>query len=621
MGVNQVSFTKRGRTARTAGGVILATSLLAFGLVTAATGSSSAAPISAQIAATCRGANAKSNASLDLAAVITGTNTVAVSLKATAADIPESAAIGESVDSTFNWSATLAQSLIDAAATLKTDVTISNIKSQMLVKGPSSVPTFDSSAPQITLTPVAGTASELSLGSIGGPITTTGGGILTYRVASVSLTASLIAIGDEPTEIDLICTPDGSNLLAKTSVKDPDAPTFTPEIIPLATTAGGVATVDLLGGNPPIITEGKTPLLPESLKIVEFPAAGDATINDGVFSFTAPADAGTYSTTVEICGAPKTTSGEAGVSEVQNLQLGANWTPVGTGGGLPILGQAFNPRPVAFSLKVAEKETKLIWVSENVLAPALFPVPLGGRVPTPENWAPEGSAGLVNQYATETRYTGVSAAKVQSALEALPTIGAGNVIVTDLKNDPARESLITDLRVEFVGSLAESDVPDIKLGQWYSVPPQETLSRINTTLNGLLGSLGGDTTAPPAPPGPLDDLTGPEADKYIGDKILASIGGGPGVTPEEWSAWIDIRIVQPVTDAAPAILAFLNGLFPKLINSTTVTQGEAPASPQRLCSQGIIDVTVTAGVLGITLENSGAQVAGTSDTQGLGFVG
>jgi hypothetical protein len=241
----------------------------------------------------------------------------------------------------------------------------------------------------------------------------------------------------------------------------------------------------------------------------------------------------------------------------------------------------------------------------------------------------------VSQYATETRYTGVSAAKVQAALEALPSIGAGNVIVTDLKNDPARESLITDLRVEFVGSLAQTDVPDIKLGQWYSVPPQEALTRINTTLNGLLGSLAGDPTAPPAPAGPLDGLTGPQADKYIGDKILASIGGGPGVTPEEWSAWIDIRIVKPVTDAAPAILAFLNGLFPKLINSTTVTQGEAPSTPEQLCSQGIIDVSVTAGVLGITLERSGtqvsgtdaqvtrtnAQVAGTSNTQGLGFVG
>jgi hypothetical protein len=620
MGVNQVSFTKRGRTARTAGGVILATSLLAFGLVTAATGNSSAASISAQIAATCRGANAASNANLDLAAVITGSNTVGVTLKATAADIPESAAIGDTFDSAFNWSATLAQSLINAAAGLQTPVTISNIKSQMLIKGPSSESVFDSNAPDITLTPVADTASELSLGSIGGPITTTGGGILTYRVASVSLTTSLKAVGQD-ISIDLICTPDGSNLLAKTSVKDPDAPTFTPEIIPLDTTAGGVATVDLLGGNSPIITPGKTPLLPETLEIVERPAAGDATIKDGVFSFTAPADAGTYSTTVQICGAAKTTSGEAGVSEVQNLQLGTNWTPVGTGGGLPILGQAFNPRPVAFSLKVGENETKLIWVSENILAPALFPVPLGGLVPTPENWAPEASAGLVNQYATETRYTGVPAEKVQAALEALPTIGAGNVIVTDQKNDPARLSLITDLRVEFVGLLAESDVPDIKLGQWYSVPPQELLTRINTTLNGLLGSLAGDPTAPVGPAGPLDGLTGPEADKYIGDKILAGIGGGPGVTAEEWSAWITIKVVNPITEAAPAILAFLNGLFPKLINSTTVTQGEAPASPQKLCSQGIIDVTVDAEVLGISIEKTGTQVAGTSDTQGLGFVG
>jgi hypothetical protein len=570
--------------------------------------------VSTQVAATCRGANAESLATLELAAIITKSTTVAVTLKATAADIPESAAIGESVDSTFNWSATLAQSLIDAAAKLDTEITVSNIKAQMLIKGPSSVPIFDSSAPTVSLKPTTGTASVLNLGSIGGPITTTGGGILTYRVAQVSLTTAL-KVGAELKTIDLMCTPDGSNLLAKTTVKDPDAPTFTPEVVPLSAVSGGVASVNLLGGTAPIITAGKTPLQPETLRIVERPVAGEATINNGVFSFTAPADSGTYSTTVEICGAPKATSGLAGVSEVQNLQLGSNWTPVGTGGGLPILGQAFNPRPVAFSLKVGEKETSLIWVAENILFPELFPVPLGGRVPTSANWAPESVAGLVNQYATETRYTGVSAAKVQAELEALPTIGTGNVIVTDLKNDPARESLITDLRVEFVGSLAETDVPDIKLGQWYSVPPQEALTRINITLDEALGKLGGDPEAPPAPPGPLDGLTGPQADKYIGDKILASIGGGPEVTPEEWSAWITIKVVDPIIELAPALIAFLNGLFPKLINSTTVTQGEAPSSPQPLCSQGIIEVTVTAGVLGIS------QVAGTTETQGLGFVG
>ena len=46
-----------------------------------------------------------------------------------------------------------------------------------------------------------------------------------------------------------------------------------------------------------------------------------------------------------------------------------------------------------------------------------------------------------------------------------------------------------------------------------------------------------------------------------------------------------------------------------------VVAGEAPTKAEPLCSQGIIEVTVTAGVLGIS------QVAGTTETQGLGFVG
>jgi hypothetical protein len=71
------------------------------------------------------------------------------------------------------------------------------------------------------------------------------------------------------------------------------------------------------------------------------------------------------------------------------------------------------------------------------------------------------------------------------------------------------------------------------------------------------------------------------------------------------------------------LISALNGLFPKVIDpvAVPVVSGESPTGAAPLCSQGIVDVTVTAGVLGITLENSATQVAGTSDTKGLGFVG
>ena len=80
MGVNRVASTKRGRTARTAGGVILATSLLALGLVTAATSSSGAAPVSTQIEALCSGADAASLATLNNFAGIPAASNLVVKL-------------------------------------------------------------------------------------------------------------------------------------------------------------------------------------------------------------------------------------------------------------------------------------------------------------------------------------------------------------------------------------------------------------------------------------------------------------------------------------------------------------------------------------------------------------
>ncbi len=601
MGVNRVASTKRGRTARTAGGVILATSLLALGLVTAATSSSGAAPVSTQIEALCSGADAASLATLNNFSGILGGNTIPVTLSATAADIPESAAIGEKINAQFNWTGQLSQKLIDTAAGLGAAIDAENISAQMTIKGPSDIGSFSATAPNLTVVPAVGVPSVLSLGGIGGEITTTGGGIITYRVASVSFTTKLLAAGI-PVVLNITCAPTGSNLITKTSVKDPDAPTFTPEIIPLATTAGGVATVDLLGGTPPIITPGKTPLVPESLKIVEAPAAGEATITNGVFSFTAPATDGTYSTTVEICGVPKEDAGAPGVSEIQNIVLGDNWTAIG-GGGL-------DRRPVAFTLKFGGQETPLIWAANNPLLPA----------PTPANWAPSSGGGIVGQYALFSSYTGITAGQVQSAIEGLSNVGAGNVKVVAERNNPARPGTITNFKVNYQGALAEQDVPAMTLGQWYSILPQEGLVRINESVQALIPAPTGTTTTVPGTPPPVDPLgglTGQALNDFIAQKIIDGT-----LTAEESDAFLAV-IIKGVTDAAPALIAAINGLFPKVIDpvAVPVVGGESPTKAEPLCSQGIIDVTVTAGVLGITLENSGAQVAGTSDTQGLGFVG
>ncbi len=134
-------------------------------------------------------------------------------------------------------------------------------------------------------------------------------------------------------------------------------------------------------------------------------------------------------------------------------------------------------------------------------------------------------------------------------------------------------------------------------------------------------------------------MTIPQADKYIGDKLLASIVGGPKVTDAEWQAWVKLRLLDPLIAAAPAIIAFINSLFPVKLATETVVEGEAATPPPPLCAQGIVEVTVTEvadattvpgpTTPGVTLGPATSQVApqvapqvaGTTQARGIGFVG
>lgn len=588
---------------RRAGAAILATAVLSGGLVAATTTTTSAAPVNTTIPLSCGGRDAATNATLAGAAGILGSDKVGVTLVVTGGDVPETAGLDQEINAGFNWTATMGQQLIDKAAALIPALTVTNISVTQLVRGPATPNEFSKTvAGPITIAPKVGVPANLPIGSVGGPITTTSGGIITYRVGAVTLDAGLSVAGAN-LGLKLTCSVQGSNLIAKTTVRDPDAPLFTPEVVTLEANPGQTVTKDLLGE---VITPGKTPLMPESLAITEQPAAGSASITNGVFSFTAPAEAGTYSTTVEVCGMPKEESGTPGIDEVQEVSLGANWS----GDGI------LAPRPVAFSLKVGEEETGLIWTARHNVSDLLWPLPLGGTTPTPQNWAPADRAGLVNDYALFTTYRAPTTAQIQGAIERLPGIGAGNVEVTEIKAGP-NPNVVTGFNVTFVGDKAAQDVPDITLGQWYTVPPQEVFDQISAAMATLSGSLGGGDEDPTPPR--FASLA--EANAYIGANLLT-------LTEQDWADWGDAltaELIAGLTSAVPEILAWITGLFPAKPMLTTVDQGEAPVPPAPLCAQGIIDVTVTevAGEVVVTPVEE-PQVGGTSDTRGgapIGFVG
>ena len=622
---------------RRTGAIILATAAVSMLLVVATSSTTtSASPVNATIPTSCTGRDKATNDTLSLAKGLIGSDRVAVDLVVTGGDVPENAALGQDLDAAFNWSATMDQNLIDQAAALIPSITVANINATQQVRGPASEGSFTGSNPgPVNITPTAGVPAQLPIGTIGGTVTTTGGGIITYRVGSLTLDVKLSVTGVGDFDLSLTCEVQGSNIIARTTVRDPDAPVFDPEIVQVAAAANETVPVDLLGD---VITPGKTPLLPESLRIVEQPGAGTASIADGVLSYTAPAAGGTYTTTVEVCGAPKEESGTPGVDETQLLTLGTNWTRLRTGGGLPIVGQGLNPRPVAFTLKVGGEETGLIWTAEHALLPGVVALPLDGRTPTADNWAPATGPGLVNRYATDTRYKGVSPAAVQAALEQLPSIGAGNVAVTGLDadgNETAALGRIAKLKITYIGAKGEQDIPSVELGQWYSVPPQEVLDRISATISALAGSLGGEPDPDAPPPSEFESFIATldpnvpahqaAADKAMGDKILAGIVSGTPVPGSDWSAYILFKL--NVGALVPQLTAFLNSLFPEKVAPSTFEQGEAPTPPQPLCAQGIVEITVTevAAEVEVGAETTTTapptQVAGRSTVAGIGFVG
>jgi hypothetical protein len=587
----------------------MATLVVSVGLVSVTSTTSSASPVNATITTSCgaRDGDPGTIDALNQAAALIGSNRLALKLTVTAPDIPESAGLDQEINARFNVTATLDQALIDGAAALIPSIPVSNIGGTLLVNGPSSVPSFPVSAPNTTLSPVAGQPANVNLGAVGGPITTTGGGIITYRVGSVQFDSSLsVPSAGLSFNLKLRCTVQGSNLIARTTVRDPDAPVFNPEVVALPANAGQTVTVDLLND---VVTPGKTPLLPESLEIVSPPSAGTASISGGVFSFVAPSEPGTYSTTVQVCGAPKEDSGIPGVTEEQAITLGANWAGGGSGG--------LSPRPVAFSLKVGDDaETPLIWTINGRQKPPLL------ATPTPENWAPANRAGEIGNYAFFTTYARPTADQIRAALEAVPAIGAGNVEVTEITDESGK---LTGFKIRYINERAEQQMPNISLGQWYGVPPQEVLDRLLEAATGLIGGDGGGDGGEETPAGPFADLDPSNpADQRKADAIIsAEFAAGRLPSSELWDAYIDFKLIQPLLSAVPEILAFINSLFPTKVEAETTTEGEDPTPPQPLCAQGIIDITVAEVASATTVPPGGAgtQVGGTNQTAGIGFVG
>lgn len=560
----------------TAAASLVAAAVLQFGGGATVAG---ADPVSKSIAGTCTGADAATNG---LLAALGGTS---LSLNfVVSGDVPKSLTPSqEGAAATFSWSVAIDQALVNkAAATGLTQMTIRNAKLDVAVSGPTSTTSVQGRPGDSVLNLAPGQPAVLNQGPFSAPLNDIGdSGVVNFKTSSVTFTIA-VALAGKALDLNIVCSTPA--LVASSPIKVAGAPDIVQPIETKAE-ASAEASIDVLGQ---FVKPGRTPIVPSTLRVVD----GPAKVVDGKLVVTAGAAGTTTSATFEVCGQPfKVADAVPGVSEVQHLSLDANL-------------DAFK-RGIAFTLKSGEEETAVIWSAEPSFLGFLAGVKTSG--PIPANWAEQ-----ANNYALWTQYLSPSAATIQSALEGLPSIGAGNVKVT--KTSPTRP----EYDVEYIGATAEKEMPELKYGQFASVLPQETLEG----LIGLAGSLGGSSSSTTTIPG---GLTPQEyADRLVAEAGDLVAAGDFNAAGDKLSEAIRVSFSNALANInVQEVVGSLTAIFPTKPSVTTLTPGTEPIAEQfqDLCAQGAAAVTVDAPAPTTTVAPPapapapGPAVQGISETQ------
>ena len=185
----------------------------------------------------------------------------------------------------FTWSATLDQTLIDGAAGLIPQIADHQHQWIDELHRPLVRDVVHRHRPEHDGAPDAGQKSSLNLGSYGGPITTTGGGIITYRVGRSSSTRSCRSPAP-------VTSTSSSRARSSVRTSSPRPPSTTPT--PRSSTPRSSRSKRLPARrsrstcSATSSPRARRRCCPRRSSIAEQPTGGSATISDGVFSYTAP---------------------------------------------------------------------------------------------------------------------------------------------------------------------------------------------------------------------------------------------------------------------------------------------------------------------------------------------
>ena len=562
---------KRSGAAALATALAATTRLLGPGgseLVGAASATFTCTGVEGDTAGSVGGAAKSSKQLLELLATLGGSAQLSLPVDVTAT-APASVQTGSGpYTATFDYTISLPTSLVTSVKTLLglDKISVTNASFAVEATGAATaslVGTTTSSTVSLATAPV--TISQ----KITGPVTPSTSGLVYYRPGATKLSVVVngeVAGSAKIGTITVSCAATG--LLGSTAVKPAGAPNIPANPIAANAQANTTSSINLDDGTKVLADDGN-PIDWSTLRTVGNPSGGAALAAGRSINYTAPATNGTYDVTFEVCAAPKTIKGTDGLSEVQTLRFSDP----------SYYQQSFNKHPIYFTLTFDGQETAPITTSffNNIFG-----------VPVPYDANDETSRFFHDWFG---QFAAPSPATVQAALEALPNVGPGDIVVS---GGPTATDLTAPYTFTFAGALAHRDVAQIGIGKWVTWLPAESLAQILGAAKGLGGSL--PTVAPPT-----------------FDQLLQSRLAGQITDDQFFAGWGD-RVKYDLLSGinVQEIIDQVTSWFPKTPTAATTVSGEAPipdTTTGPLCSQGVIQFAVTGGTTPTTAPTTAAPAS------------
>lgn len=387
--------------------------------------------------------------------------------------------------------------------------------------------------------------------SVSGSVTAKAPGAIVYRPGTSRLTLVInkSVAGVKINALTITCT--SSKDIASTAVQVPGAPRVRQ---PMTVTGPIGKTLSLrLLNTTRVVPDGGNPFIKGSLVVTKQPKNGGKAIVKGDYTaFTPPKKTGTYVVSYKICANAKAVPAVPGVNTVQSMAWPESY-----------VGRQLNAHPFAMSLKFKTATTP--------------PIPLSYLAGTPSPTG-VGNQTFADQFLAQ--FQAPSASKIQKALEALPTIGAGNVVVTGgSSNKP--------YRITFVKALGGSEQPPIEVVDWNTWLPADGLSKALALFN----------PAPaPTVPGQVTTTTAPkpvETTATLDAKLLSG-----RITFDQWlegrAELFKSGLIGGLT--TPQNIAMITKLFPKPPEPDVTTIGKSPipaTTTGPLCTAFTVSYRVT----------------------------